>query len=81
MRFLKARIAAWTEIEREKDRASANPGEGQEIQLFEIVRSLAVIFTTGALRPALVQAQRCRDFLARTQKLHLKDQRWVPGNI
>ncbi|KAN0091839.1 hypothetical protein V8E51_017686 [Hyaloscypha variabilis] len=53
----------------------------EEYQLLKVMKSLANIFTKGALRPALVQARRCRDFLAREHEDSLEHARELPTNV
>lgn len=75
--FLGTRIAMQTATGEERP-ALEEPGADEEIQLLEAMKSLADIFTKGALRSALVQARRCRDFLARK---HRDSLRKLPTNV
>jgi hypothetical protein len=76
--FLTTRIAAWSTIG-EKNPEPEEPSA--EIQLLMVMKSLADIFTKGALRSALVQALRCKNYLTREHSNHLKDPKHLPTNI
>ncbi|PVH70369.1 hypothetical protein DL98DRAFT_619611 [Cadophora sp. DSE1049] len=56
-------------------------GADEEDQLLEVMKSLADIFREGALRQALVQARKCKDFLARKYQEGLKYPKKLPTNI
>ncbi|EXJ85175.1 hypothetical protein A1O3_05850 [Capronia epimyces CBS 606.96] len=67
-RFLETRLSTKTPTEGES--APQRPEAEEELELLLVMKSLAKIFTKGALRPALVQARRCRDYLARVTTGH-----------
>lgn len=79
--FLEYRIDVQTKMTGEERLAPKVPEADEEIRLLEVMKSLADIFTKGALRSALVQARRCREFLARKHEDSLKHSRKLPTNV
>jgi hypothetical protein len=76
--FLADRIEIWTKIEED---VADDPVPKEAAQLFRLMQSLVTIFRKGALRQALVQACRCKNFLSRNPKLEWKDFAHFPSSI